>query len=124
MIPSGPSTAPTPTSVNPTVWVRPRQGPNLADLVSDAQVEISDEGNLVLRPANGPAPRTGVIFYGGANADIRGYTTVLRRLAEEGYLVVAVRMPLNMAVFAPMPSARVSKTISENPGLLARRRTP
>jgi arabinofuranan 3-O-arabinosyltransferase len=27
-------TVPEPVSVTPTVWVRPRQGPNLADLVS------------------------------------------------------------------------------------------
>ena len=29
-------TVPSPTSVTPTVWVRPRQGPNLADLISAA----------------------------------------------------------------------------------------
>ena len=85
----------------------------LADLVSDAQVQIRDEDNLVFRPAHGPAPRTGVIFYGGANADIRGYTTVLRRLAEEGFLVVAVRMPLNMAVFAPERALSVMEAYPE-----------
>ncbi len=84
----------------------------LADLVSDARVTISNDDNLVFTPASSP-PRTGVIFYPGASADIRGYTSVLRRVAEEGYLVVAVRMPLNMAMFAPERASDVMQAYPE-----------
>jgi len=45
--------------------------------------------------------RTGVIFYPGGRVDYRSYAPVLRSIAEKGYLVVLVPMPLSMAFFAP-----------------------
>jgi dienelactone hydrolase len=72
----------------------------LAALVSDERVTVEDGQFLVFRPA-GETPTTGVIFYPGAACDAHGYAPILRRVAERGYLVVSVPMPLDMAIFAP-----------------------
>lgn len=70
----------------------------VAALQSDDRVTVEDGEFIVFRPA-GAMPTTGVIVYPGAGCDVRGYSPVLRRLASRGYLVVAVPMPLNMAIF-------------------------
>jgi dienelactone hydrolase len=72
----------------------------LAALASDNRVQVDDGQYLVFRPVSGNLKDPGVIFYPGANCDIRGYAAVLRRIAARGYLVVAVPMPLNQAIFA------------------------
>lgn len=72
----------------------------LAALNSNGRVAIDDGAFMVFRPA-GTEPTMGLILYPAAACDVRGYAPVLRRIAERGYLVVGVPMPLNMAVFAP-----------------------
>jgi dienelactone hydrolase len=72
----------------------------MAAMQSDGRVEVDDGTYVVFRPA-GAEPTTGLIVYPGASCDVRGYAPVLRRVAERGYLVVGVPMPLNMAIFAP-----------------------
>jgi pimeloyl-ACP methyl ester carboxylesterase len=72
----------------------------LAAMASDAQVTVEEKDYIVFRPASGE-PRMGLIFYPGANCDIRGYAPVLRRLAAAGYFVVDVPMPLEFAFLAP-----------------------
>jgi len=41
----------------------------------------------------------GLIFYPGARVDYRAYAPVMRKVAEQGYLVVLVPVRLNMALF-------------------------
>jgi pimeloyl-ACP methyl ester carboxylesterase len=72
----------------------------LVAMRSDDRVTIEDGRFVVFRPT-GAAPTTGLILYPGAACDVRGYAPVLRRIAERGYLVVGVPMPLDMAIFAP-----------------------
>jgi len=72
----------------------------LAALVTDASVAVEPGDYLVFRPSADP-PRMGVIFYPGANCDVRGYAPVLRRIAAAGYFVVDVPMPLEFAFLAP-----------------------
>jgi pimeloyl-ACP methyl ester carboxylesterase len=72
----------------------------LAALASDSSAEVKEGQYLTFSPANGRV-RLGVIFYPGANCDIRGYAPVLRRLAAAGYFVVDVPMPLEFAFLAP-----------------------
>ena len=55
---------------------------------------------LAFRPT-GPMPETGLIFYPGGRVDARAYAPTARAVAEAGYLVVIVPMPLNLAVLAP-----------------------
>ncbi len=72
----------------------------IAALSGDDLVRIEEGRYLVFRPA-AAEPSMGVIFYPGANCDIRGYAPVLRRIAAAGYLVVDVPMPLEFAFLAP-----------------------
>lgn len=72
----------------------------LAALESNGAVEIETGDWVVMRPANA-TPRAGLIVYPGANCDIRGYAPVLREIAAQGYLVVAISMPFDFAIFAP-----------------------
>jgi dienelactone hydrolase len=72
----------------------------LAALVSDEAVIVDSGDWLIMRPATS-TPTTGVILYPGANCEISGYAPVLRDIAAAGYLVVAVSMPFDLAIFAP-----------------------
>jgi len=54
----------------------------------------------VFEPVSG-TPTTAFIFYPGGAVDLRAYAPPLRAIAEAGYLVVLVPMPLQLAVFAP-----------------------
>lgn len=72
----------------------------MAALASNERVTVED-GKFVVFSPTGAAPTTGLILYPGAACDVRGYAQVLRRVAERGYLVVGVPMPLNMSILAP-----------------------
>jgi len=72
----------------------------LAALESDAQVLVDTEPWLVFRPA-GQEPVTGLVLYPGGRVDPRAYAPAGREVAEQGYLVAIVPMPLNLAVLAP-----------------------
>ncbi len=86
-----------------TVWAstpaRPMSQVALA-LQSDAQVKVSENPWLVFQPANRQAS-TGFIFYPGGRVDYHAYAPEARAIAAQGFLVVIVPMPLNLAVFAP-----------------------
>jgi hypothetical protein len=67
---------------------------------ADVTVTESSAGWHVFKPAN-VTPRTGFIFYPGGECDERGYAELLHAIAAEGFLVVLVPMPLQLAVLAP-----------------------
>jgi len=70
----------------------------LSALQSDAQVTVTTGHWLVFMP-NRLKPVTGFIFYPGGRVDYRAYAPLAHQIAANGYLVVIVRMPLNLAVF-------------------------
>ena len=72
----------------------------LAALTSDEQVTVSTDPWLVFEPTD-VVPEAGFIFYPGGKVDPRAYAPPARAIAENGYLVVIVPMPLNLAVLAP-----------------------
>jgi len=72
----------------------------LAALSGDEVVSVDAADWLVMQPVT-PSPTVGFILYPGANCDIRGYAPVLRKIAAAGYLVVAMTMPFDLAIFAP-----------------------
>jgi len=78
----------------------------IAALASDDRVIVELGDWLVMRPANA-SPKIGMIVYPGANCDIRGYAPVLREIAAAGYLVVAMSMPYDFAIFAPGSASEV-----------------
>jgi pimeloyl-ACP methyl ester carboxylesterase len=84
-------------------WAYTGPGPEpaaLQALESDARVQVENtRGWIVFRPA-GQTPDTGLIFYPGGRVDERAYAPALRAIAQEGYLVVVVPMPLRLAVLS------------------------
>jgi dienelactone hydrolase len=82
-------------------------------LESDELVNVTQEDWLIFSPAQS-TPTTGFIFYPGGRIDPRGYASLMRAIASEGYLVVVPEMPLNMAVFSPNTADQI---IAENPDI-------
>jgi hypothetical protein len=77
----------------------PANSTALDALQSTPEVSIQPaDAWLVFQPAN-PVGDTGFIFYPGGRVDYRAYAPLLSAIAEKGYLVVLVPMPLNLAVF-------------------------
>jgi pimeloyl-ACP methyl ester carboxylesterase len=98
------------------VWALDASRPTpdaLAALRSDDQVRVERGRWLVFAPVS-DVPDTGLIFYPGAKVDPRAYAVTARSIAEQGYLVAVVPMPLNLAVFAPN---RASDVIAAYPGI-------
>ncbi len=79
---------------------------------SDAQVVVDAEPWLVFQPAE-EQPSTGLILYPGARVDPRAYAPAARAIAEKGYLVAIVPMPLNLAVLGADRAADVMAAYPE-----------
>ena len=78
-------------------YARPPLPDSLAALESDVLVEVSLEPWIIFDPVG--EEQVGLIYYPGGRVDPRGYSPLLREIAEEGYLVVVPSMPINMAIF-------------------------
>jgi predicted alpha/beta-hydrolase family hydrolase len=78
----------------------------LAAFQTDSQVTVTTEPWLVFQPSD-QIPSTGLIIYPGARVDPRAYAPIARSVAAQGYLVVIVPMPLNLAVFGANRAAAV-----------------
>lgn len=72
----------------------------LSALEPDSTVHVATDRWLVFNPASEEV-QTGLILYPGGRVDPRSYAPAAREIAAQGYLVVVVPMPLNLAVFAP-----------------------
>lgn len=83
-------------------------------LQSNPPVIITSGKWLTFQPADGQIT-TGFIIYPGGHVDYRAYAPAARAIALQGYLVVIVPMPLNLAVFSPGAAAAV---IAAYPGIL------
>ena len=73
--------------------------PALDALTSDSLVSYTQEDWIVFSPIAKQA-NTGFIFYPGGKVEPEAYAPALKEIAAQGYLVVNVPMPLNLAVFA------------------------
>ena len=85
------------------VWAANPLGPEqqaLGALESGNEVSVDAGDPLVFMPSE-TSPDTGFIFYPGGRVDYRSYAQPLRRIASQGYLVVAVQAPVNLMVFDP-----------------------
>jgi pimeloyl-ACP methyl ester carboxylesterase len=78
----------------------------LAALQSSSLVTVTTGRWLTFRPAD-LQPSTGFIIYPGGRVDYRAYAPTAQAIAAQGYLVVIVPMPLNLAVFNPGAAADV-----------------
>jgi hypothetical protein len=78
----------------------------LAAMQTDSEVTVTTDPWLVFQPIN-QVPTTGLIIYPGARVDPRAYAPIAHSIAAQGYLVVIVPMPLNLAVFGSDQAASV-----------------
>ena len=67
-------------------------------LNSDTEVEVIQSNTLVFKPINTNCT-TGFIFYPGGRINYIAYAPYAHEIAAQGYLVIIVQMPLNLAVF-------------------------
>lgn len=72
----------------------------LAAAQSDGQVQVQTEPWLIFAPV-GQDPTAGLVLYPGGRVDPRAYAPTVRAIAQKGYLVVIVPMPLDLAFLAP-----------------------
>jgi hypothetical protein len=85
----------------------------LAALQPDSGVSVETiQGWTVFRPADMEA-QTGFIFYPGGRVDYRSYAPILRSVAQHGFLVVLVPMPLSLAIFSPNKAGEVMAAFPE-----------
>lgn len=68
--------------------------------ISDENVVVEQNDYIVFTPKDTKVTK-GFIFYPGAKVEPMSYAPLCRQIAEEGYLVVIVPMPLNFAIFNP-----------------------
>src|ERR1044071_7995886 len=82
------------------VWANSVLGPApeaFGALRSDAQVTVSLDKFIVFQPAN-KKTSTALIFYPGGRVDYRSYAVPLHKIAAEGYVVILLPVPLNLAL--------------------------
>jgi hypothetical protein len=84
----------------------------IAALQSDENVTVTTEPWLIFEPTQ-ETPTTGFIIYPGGRVDPRSYAPQAHALAEQGYLVVIVPMPLNLAVFGSGKAGAVVEAYPE-----------
>lgn len=101
--------------VPPSIYLgRPGSAPQaqaLAAMRSSPDVTVSTDRWITFTPTE-TDPITGFIFYPGGKVDERAYAPVLYDIAAEGYLVVNVPMPFDLAVFG---AGRAAKVIAAYP---------
>ena len=68
-------------------------------LISDNTVEVKIDKFISFTPKNIEVTK-GFIFYPGAKVDHESYAPLCRKIAEQGYEVVIVKMPMNLAIFS------------------------
>ncbi|HUM69192.1 MAG TPA: alpha/beta fold hydrolase [Chloroflexota bacterium] len=70
----------------------------IATLTTDAQVTVNQDEWITFTPT-GAQPDSGLIIYPGGRVDPRAYAPIAHAIASQGYQVVIVPMPLNLAFF-------------------------
>ncbi|MFN8623219.1 MAG: alpha/beta hydrolase [Chloroflexota bacterium] len=81
-------------------WLQPQ--PNLpeatAAMASTSAVTVSEEPGFIAFTPTAATPTAGFIFYPGGKVEPAAYARSAQAIAEAGYLVAIVPMPLNLAV--------------------------
>ena len=97
------------------IWALTPLGPMpeaLAALESSESVVVEQDQWYVFKPLEGE-PETGLILYPGGRVDPRSYAPAAHAIASEGYQVVIVPMPLNLAVLGAGRAADVMEAYPE-----------
>jgi hypothetical protein len=98
------------------LWASTPSGALMAEaqaaLQTDETVGVDSSRWIVFTPTESE-PTTGLIFYPGGRVQADAYAPIGRALAEDGYLVVIVPMPLNLAIFGINRANEVMEAYSE-----------
>jgi len=97
------------------VWAETPPAPMLEAhdaLKSDSAVIVSIKDWIVFQPVISNK-NVGFVIYPGGRVDFRSYAPMAHRIAAEGYLVVIVRMPFNLAVFGVNIASDIIKSFSQ-----------
>lgn len=70
-------------------------------LESDNDLSVSNERNWIIFEPTTDNFTTGFIFYPGGNVEPEAYAILARSIALEGFLVSIIKMPFDLAFFAP-----------------------
>jgi len=84
------------------IWAETPSQPGsaaLSALQSDSAVQVVDHASYISFEPTEQKSTTAFLFYPGGHVDFRAYSPILHRIAEQGYLVVLVRVNLNLAFF-------------------------
>lgn len=73
----------------------------LAALNSTNSYTVVDNDDYITFTPTGTKSSTGIIFYPGGKVQPEAYSVIASKLAENGYTTIIVKMPFNLAVFAP-----------------------
>lgn len=98
-----------------SIWAYTPLGPMpeaLAAMESDDSVQVINDRWFMFLPVQ-DSRDTGLIFYPGGRVDPRSYAPIAQRLASEGFPVVIVPMPFNLAVFGASRAGEVIETFPE-----------
>jgi pimeloyl-ACP methyl ester carboxylesterase len=98
-------------------WAETPLGPEdvaLKALQSDDKIRVVRASSRIEFLPRAELPRAGLILYPGGRVDHRSYAPLARQIAQYGYLVVIVRMPLNLAVLG---LERAGPVIDAHPGI-------
>jgi hypothetical protein len=91
----------------------PAQTTALNALQSTANVTVSDNADqIVFKPPG--TPKAGFIFYPGARVSPAAYARIMHGIAEKGYPVFIIKLPLN---FALLGINRAADIIAANPAV-------
>jgi pimeloyl-ACP methyl ester carboxylesterase len=83
----------------------------IAALESDEHITVTTRAWIAFLPNDVP-PTMGLILYPGGRVPAEAYAPLARSIAAEGYLVVIVYPPLNLAIFNPNVAESVTQYFS------------
>jgi hypothetical protein len=98
-----------------SIWAYTPLGPMpeaISAMVSTSEVIVEEYTWLVFQPVDTPI-NTGLVIYPGGRVDPRSYAPAAKQLAEDGFLVVIVPMPFNLAIFGWQKAGEVIENFPE-----------
>jgi pimeloyl-ACP methyl ester carboxylesterase len=79
------------------VWASSPAGPEAAAIESLASTRVDEDHNWLVFTPEDAEPEAGLVLYPGGRVDYRAYAPHAKAIAEGGFTVVIVPMPLNFA---------------------------
>ncbi|MCJ7657798.1 MAG: alpha/beta hydrolase [Anaerolineales bacterium] len=98
-----------------SIWAYTPLGPMpeaISAMGSTSEVIVEEYTWLVFQPVDTPI-NTGLVIYPGGRVDPRSYAPAAKQLAEDGFLVVIVPMPFNLAIFGWQKAGEVIENFPE-----------